>query len=67
MPNPNPNQSGLRNFRPQGKPKEAIAPKPSNTKHYLRVWEVLQTLPEPAAYIRDAVLEKMIRDGLLEP
>lgn len=52
-------------FQPQGQPLEAIAPKPTNTKHYLRVWVILKRIPTPAAYVRDAVLAKMIEDGLL--
>ena len=68
MPNYNANANGIdTRFRAQGNPVEPLADKPTNTKHYQRVYLVLQGMDAPAAYIRDAVLEKMIRDGLLEP
>ena len=54
-------------FQPQGKPLEEIADKPTNTKHYQRVYLVLQGMDAPAAYIRDAVRAKMIEDGLISP
>ena len=54
-------------FKPQGKPDEPLAKTPTNTKHYQRVWKVLQRMDAPAAYIRDAVRAKMIEDGLISP
>jgi hypothetical protein len=68
MPNYNASASGVASrFTAQGNPAEPLAPKPTSTKHYQRVWEVLQRLPRPAAYIREAVRRCMVQDGLLDP
>jgi len=66
MSNPNPNQSGLTNFQPQGELIEPLAAKPINTKHYRAVDAVLRGRKDRQALIRRYVMEGLLRDGLIE-
>lgn len=66
MSNPNPNQSGLAKFQPQGEAVEPLAKLPINTKHYRSVDAVLRGRADRQALIRRYVMEGLRRDSLIE-
>jgi hypothetical protein len=60
--NPNPNRSGLKNFQPQG---DYALGRSINTRYPLDVEAALDAMPDKQAFIRAAVAEKLLREGLL--
>lgn len=57
---------GLKAFRAHGQPDEPLAANVTGVRHYESVAAVLARIPDRSAYVRDAVRDRMIRDGLID-